>query len=104
MWVNNKTSKWIHDLPERKRAELMNDARSRAPTLLQKFKERMTKLKKEKWQLLQEKHKKKQAKEKKQVSEKAGLVEGSCSKVEFGRAGSRLKKRGRRWQMKMKRQ
>eukprot|EP00057_Strongylocentrotus_purpuratus_P025028 XP_011679502.1 PREDICTED: uncharacterized protein LOC105445534 [Strongylocentrotus purpuratus] len=67
MWTNNKTSTWLHNLPQGKQAELLEEAR---------FKERTRDLKKEKWRLLEEKQKKKQQKDQRQVSERANLVEG----------------------------
>eukprot|EP00057_Strongylocentrotus_purpuratus_P011916 XP_011666390.1 PREDICTED: uncharacterized protein LOC105439273 [Strongylocentrotus purpuratus] len=76
MWTNNKTSTWLHNLPQGKQAELLEEARSRAPAMMKKFKERTRDLKKEKWRLLEEKQKKKQQKDQRQVSERANLVEG----------------------------
>lgn len=75
MWINNKTARWIHSLDETRKTELMTEARTRAPAVLQKYKDRMTAIKSEKWRLLQEKQKKKEEKTRKQVTERVALIE-----------------------------
>ncbi|XP_063962848.1 uncharacterized protein LOC135155998 [Lytechinus pictus] len=79
IWTNNKTAAWLEDLDEERRAELMTEARARAPAVLKKYKERMVSIKSEKWRLLQEKQRNKEEKTRKQVSERVALIDSVIS-------------------------
>ena len=74
MWVNNGTMEWLDNLEPGTKSRYMESARSHAPEILQKYREKMQNIKRQRWEQLQQKQRDKVAKEKKQLASKVKLT------------------------------
>ncbi|CAC5376805.1 unnamed protein product [Mytilus coruscus] len=74
MWSNNKTSRWLENLPENEKKKVIDDARASAPEMVESFKTRQKALFNKKLEILRAKRENKANKENKEYTQKVKLT------------------------------